>query len=137
MEKKKKLYIGIIVIGVVLLIGLVGGALYLKSVSDYKRKVQETSFENIRISDVPDGTYVGEYDVDFVSAKVEVTVSQGRITDIQILEHENGRGSTAEGITDTIIEEQRVDVDAVSGATSSSTVLKKAVENALLEGMRQ
>ena len=33
---------------------------------------------------------------------------------------------------DKIVSEQRIDVDAVSGATNSSTVLKKAVENALL-----
>lgn len=29
------------------------------------------------------------------------------------------------------IEEQKIDVDVVSGATNSSTVVKKAVENAL------
>lgn len=30
-----------------------------------------------------------------------------------------------------IIEEQKIDVDTISGATNSSTVIKKAVENAL------
>ena len=34
-------------------------------------------------------------------------------------------------IVDRIIEEQKIEVDAVSGATNSSTVIKKAVENAL------
>ena len=34
-----------------------------------------------------------------------------------------------------IIEEQKIDVDAVSGATNSSTVIKKAVENALKGGL--
>lgn len=37
----------------------------------------------------------------------------------------------AETIIDKIIDEQKIDVDAVSGATNSSTVIKKAVENAL------
>jgi uncharacterized protein with FMN-binding domain len=104
---------------------------YLKSVADYKRSVKETTFRNLDIINVPDGVYVGEYDVGFVYAKVEVTVQNGVITNIDILEHKNGRGSRAEVVVDRIIEEQKIDVDAVSGATNSSTVIKKAVENAL------
>lgn len=106
-------------------------AVYLKSVADYKRAVKETTFSNLDISDVPDGVYVGEYDVDFIYAKVEVTVQAGAITNIDILEHKNGRGSRAEVVVDRIIEEQKIEVDAVSGATNSSTAIKKAVENAL------
>ena len=101
---------------------------------DYKRSVKETTFSNLDISNVPDGVYAGEYDVDFVYAKVEVTVQNGVITNIDILEHKNGRGSHAEVVVDRIIGEQKIDVDAVSGATNSSTVIKKAVENALTGG---
>ena len=104
---------------------------YLKSVADYKRSVKETTFRNLDIINVPDGVYVGEYDVGFVYAKVEVTVQNGVITNIDILEHKNGRGSPAEVVVDRIVEEQKIEVDAVSGATNSSTVIKKAVENAL------
>ncbi|MDE6875254.1 MAG: FMN-binding protein [Lachnospiraceae bacterium] len=86
------------------------------------------------MSDVPDGVYVGEYDVDFIYAKVEVTVRGGVIADIDILEHKNGRGKSAEIIVEKIIEEQKINVDAVSGATNSSIVIKKAVENALNGG---
>ena len=106
-------------------------AVYLKSVADYKRAVKETTFGNLDISDVPDGVYVGEYDVDFIYARVEVTVQNGVITNIDILEHKNGRGSRAEAVVDRIMEEQKIEVDAVSGVTNSSTVIKKAVENAL------
>ena len=113
------------------LIGLIFMAVYLKSVADYKRAVKETTFNNLDISNVPDGIYIGEYDVDFVYAKVEVTVQNGVITNIDILEHKNGRGSRAEVVVDRIVEEQKIEVDAVSGATNSSTVIKKAVENAL------
>lgn len=113
------------------LIGLIFTAVYLKSVTDYKKAVRETVFSNINISNVPDGIYVGEYDVDFVYAKVDVTVQNGIITNIDIVEHKNGRGKPAEVIVDRIMEEQKIDVDAVSGATNSSVVIKKAVENAL------
>lgn len=116
------------------LIVLVFAAAYLKSVADYKKAVRETTFSGVDISDMPDGTYIGEYDVDFIYAKVEVTIQSGTVTDIEILEHKNGRGEPAEIITDRIIEEQRIDVDAVSGATNSSIVIEKAVENALKAG---
>ena len=119
------------------LIVLIFTAVYLKSVADYKRSVKETTFRNLDIINVPDGVYVGEYDVGFVYAKVEVTVQNGVITNIDILEHKNGRGSRAEVVVDRIIEEQKIDVDAISRATNSSIVIKKAVENALTEENRK
>ncbi len=127
-SKKKTV---LFVIMFLLLVGFVLGILYLKSVADYRKAVRETTFEDITISDIPDGVYVGEYDVDFIYAKVEVTVQNGEITNINILEHRHERGKTAEVITDSIVDEQKIDVDAISGATNSSTVIKKAVENAL------
>ena len=128
MSKKK---VALFAVMILLLIDLVWGIIYLKSVADYKQAVKETTFEDINISDIPDGVYVGEYDVDFIYAKVEVTVQNGEITNINILEHRHERGKTAEVITDSIVDEQKIDVDAISGATNSSTVIKKAVENAL------
>ncbi len=106
-------------------------ALYLKSVADYKKAVKGTTLSNIDICSIPDGVYVGEYDVDFIYAKVEVTVQNKTVTNIAILEHKNERGKPAEIVVDRIIETQTIDVDAITGATSSSIVIKKAVENAL------
>ncbi len=128
MSKKK---VALFAVMILLLIDLVWGIIYLKSVADYKQAVKETTYEDIHISDIPDGVYVGEYDVDFIYAKVEVTVQNGEITNINILEHRHERGKTAEVIADSIVDEQKIDVDAISGATNSSTVIKKAVENAL------
>ena len=130
---KKKIILFVIMLP--LLVGLVWGIIYLKNVADYKQAVKETTFEEINISDISDEIYVGEYDVNFIYAKVEVTVQNGEITNINILEHKNERGKTAEAITNKIINEQRIDVDAISGATNSSTVIKKAVENALKSGL--
>lgn len=119
------------IVTILFLISLMFAAAYLESVNDYKRAVKETTFSSIDISNISDGIYVGEYDVNFVYAKVEVTVQNGAITNIDILEHKNERGNSAEIVADRIIEEQKIDVDAVSGATNSSIVIKKAVENAL------
>ena len=132
MSKKKVVLFAIMLL---LLIGLVWGIIYLKSVSDYKQAVKETTFEEINISDISDGVYIGEYDVNFIYAKVEVTVQNGEITNINILEHRHERGKAAEAIANKIVDEQKIDVDAISGATNSSAVIKKAVENALKNGL--
>ena len=130
MRISKKKIISFIVL-LLLLIGLICGAVYLKNVADYKRAIGETTFDEIDIADVSDGIYIGEYDVNFIYAKVEVTVEDGEIVSINIMEHRHERGKAAETVIEKIIEEQKIDVDAISGATNSSTVIKKAVENAL------
>lgn len=130
MKLSKKRIISCIVV-IFLLVGLLCLVLYLKSVSDYKQAVNDIVFEEIDITKIPDGTYVGECNVNFIYTKVEVTVQNGEIKNIDILEHKNERGEAAETVIDKIADEQKIDVDAVSGATNSSTVLKKAVENAL------
>lgn len=63
--------------------------------------------------------------------EVEVTVRQHKITDILIVRHDNGLGGAAETITDDVIREQSLEVDAVSGATVSSKCILKAIENVL------
>ena len=130
MRISKKKIISFIIL-LLLLIGLICGAVYLKNVADYKRAVGETTIGEIDIADVSDGIYIGEYDVNFIYAKVEVTVEDGEIVSINIMEHRHERGKAAETVIEKIIEEQKIDVDAISGATNSSTVIKKAVENAL------
>lgn len=47
------------------------------------------------------------------------------------MEHRHERGKTAETMTNKIVDEQRIDVDAVSGAANSSIVIKKAVAKSL------
>ena len=134
MRISKKKIISVIIL-LFLLICLICGAVYLKNVADYKRAIGETTFDEIDIADVSDGIYIGEYDVNFIYAKVEVTVEDGEIVSINIMEHRHERGKAAETVIEKIIEEQKIDVDAVSGATNSSTVIKKAVENALKGGL--
>jgi len=130
MRISKKKVISFIVL-FLFLVGLIWGAVYLKKVADYKWAVKETAFDEIDVANISDGIYIGEYDVNFIYAKVEVTVKDSKIVRINILEHRHERGKAAETVIDKIMEEQKIDVDAISGATNSSTVIKKAVENAL------
>ena len=123
--------IRMILIMLFLLLALIFGTAYIDRVGEYKRAVKETTIEEVNISDIPDGVYIGEYDVNFIYVKVEVDVSGGKIIDVRILEHRQERGKDAEAVANEIVDEQRIDVDTVSGATNSSIVIKKAVEVAL------
>ena len=97
----------------------------------YLNAVSGIEISDMNVNEIPDGEYTGEYDVGYIYAKVQVTVVDGKISDIEIWEHRNERGGKAESIIEDILEEQRIDVDAVTGATNSSLVIKKACENAL------
>ncbi|MCI9081909.1 MAG: FMN-binding protein [Lachnospiraceae bacterium] len=95
------------------------------------KNVKNISVSMPDLSNVQDGNYIGEYSITPVHVKVEVSVNNHQITDISILQHDNGLGSTAESIVNDIVEEQSLDKDAVSGATVSSKCILKAVENAI------
>lgn len=81
-----------------------------------------------------DGVYTGSAEGYKSTIKVEVTVSQGEIAKVQVLEHDD-TPFIAQGALDTIpaviVEAQSWDVEAVSGATLTSQGIMEAVENAL------
>ena len=84
-----------------------------------------------------DGVYEGKGTGYGRGLKVSVAVTDGRISDIQIISHnEVGKQYYEEAleiIPQRIIEAQDPEVDAVSGATKTSDGIKQAVENALLD----
>ena len=133
MNRRKKAFL--IAISMFLIIGLFAGGLYLKSIGDYKAKVAALTFDEIDLTMVEDGVYEGQCDTGVVRARVQVTVRDHRMESIELLEHENGRGTPAEAILGQMVQEQTTAVDAVSGATCSSKVIRKAVENAITEGL--
>ncbi len=63
---------------------------------DYKLKIQNIRLQRIDISRTADGQYTGEYDAGYIYAKVRVTISDGTVTAVEILEHQNERGQAAE-----------------------------------------
>lgn len=104
---------------------------YFVDYRNYQTKIHDIQIVNVNISGMGDGIYTGACNAGYIYAKVEITVKDGEIVNINLLQHDNERGTLAEKITDKVITEQQVDVDAVSGATNSSMVIKKAIENAL------
>lgn len=69
-----------------------------------------------------------------VKSVVLVKVQDHFIKDIKIVKHRNGKGAKAEIITVEVIKKQSLKVDAVTGATASSNVILKAIEDALKKG---
>lgn len=133
MVKDKKLNLTIHrMLSLVMLCCVIGHiAIYFVDYKNYQTRIHDIQIGDVTISGIRDGKYMGSYDAGYIYAKVEVTVKDGQITDINILKHDNERGALAEKITDEVIAQQQVDVDAISGATNSSMVIKKAIENAL------
>ena len=89
----------------------------------------------VDVSQVADGVYEGEYEATLVKVKVQVTVANGEITAINLLKHDNGKGKPAEAMLDEMKKNSTAEVDAVSGATVSSEVIKAAVRDALRKGL--
>ena len=108
-------------------------ATYFVDFSNYLNAIDEIKISDVDLENVEDGTYIGEYDAGYVYAKVKVVVYNHTITSVEILKHVTERGKSAEVITEDIVENQSVKVDAVSSATNSSKVIMKACENALSE----
>lgn len=78
-----------------------------------------------------DGTWVGEWNTALVSATVSVDTLSHGISGIDILRHECGKGRPAEAIVGRVVAAQRLTVDTVSGATGSSKVILRAIQDAL------
>ncbi len=102
-----------------------------------KKELANIYYPTINMMKVADGTYTDEAKVGLVFAKVEVTIENNQMKEIKILEHNNGMGKPAEVVVDKMIELNNFEVDAISGATTSSEALKSAVGKALNQGQTE
>ncbi|QNO15508.1 FMN-binding protein [Alkalicella caledoniensis] len=122
----KKIVIGI----VVLLVIFGGGRLAIHVMS--KNLVKDVVVSSVDLASISDGEYIGAISMEPVNAEVKVIVENSIIKDIIILKHEHGLGEKGERVIENVIESQSLEVDTISGATASSTIILKAIENALL-----
>ncbi len=116
----------VIILATVFFIGL-----SIKS-KEFSNQVNSIDLKGIELSSIENGNYEGSYNLnEFVGAKVSVKIEDKKIKNIIILDHKYGKGQAAEQIITDVIDAQSTNVDVISGATGSSKVLLKAVENAL------
>lgn len=128
MSVKKKLLIVVFVMAVVI---FVAGQIAVDKIEKNFQSLKNDPVEEVDLARISDGTYPGSYEVFPVAVELSVEVENHRIIKVDILKHQNGQGEPAEDLADIMVEEQRIAVDDVTGATYSSLVIKKAVASAL------
>lgn len=95
-------------------------------------KIRNLPIKSINLESVGDGIYSGEAKAGSYVYKVKVEVQNHRIVNIESIDNRKSTYvSYAEGVFTKIIKQQKVDVDAITGATTTSKAFMKAVENAL------
>ena len=128
--------ISIVVIGIMIFMYQTSALSYSKmskTIDALKAQIEEQQKQNAGVS-YSDGTYEGEGKGYSGKLKVQVTVSGGQITGIEITETSDDQAylGLASQLIDEIIEKQSTDeIDTVSGATFSSRGILEAVSNAL------
>lgn len=119
----------------VLLISLISlSGRYFYRNAKYREIIAGIMIESPDLSKISNGVYDGSFDAIMNAADVSVTIHDHRITDIKINNHKTVKGQQAVRITDEVLSAQSLDVDTVTGATKSSLVILKAIENAIEKG---
>jgi uncharacterized protein with FMN-binding domain len=125
--KRKWLYI----IGILIIIVAVVFLNFQKAMKDYDKKINNMVISDVDLTKIADGTYEGKCEIYPITVEVKVSIEDHKIVSIDLVKHVNGKGAKAEVITDRVIEKQSLNVDTIAGATGSSKVILKAIENAL------
>ncbi len=112
---------------------LIMAAILISGCAFHEQKmVRQMDIRNVNVQNVRDGEYVGSFTYSGFEYKVRTMVKAHRIVNIEILQNRATKhAKLAEGVIPEIIEKQTPDVDAISGATTTSKALMKAVENSL------
>lgn len=133
---KKKRIIILLILALVIIGAIIGRTVLKSYMNNFDKTISDITISDVDLSKVSDGTYTGSYKVFPVAAIVKVTVNDHKITGIDLVKHDNGQGAAAEVIPDHVVEAQTLDVDIISGATASSKVILKAIENALKSALK-
>lgn len=116
-----------VILGIVLL----GTSGCLSLTASMKKNLAKIENEDIDMETVEDGIFEGHSELAPVKVDVKVLVENHKLIKVELLRHECGLGHPADVIVDKMVEQNTWDVDAVSGATVSSEIIKNAVNKAL------
>ena len=116
-----------VILGIVLL----GTSGCLSLTASMKKNLAKIENEDIDMETVEDGIFEGHSELAPIKVDVKVLVENHKLIKVELLRHECGLGHPADVIVDKMVEQNTWDVDAVSGATVSSEIIKNAVNKAL------
>jgi len=106
----------------------------MAAVDDAVAETDSEASEEAAVTSYEDGTYQGTSEGHNDPIELEVTVENGEISDVTILEHsesEDISDPAIEEVPQAIVENNSTDVDVASGATVTSEAIMAAVDNAL------
>ena len=96
-------------------------------------EVRDMEIAEINLAVIKDGSYRGEFTYGSFTYIVVVKVLGNHIADINVVQNrDSSYAKMAEDVMKKVLQAQSLQVDAVSGATTTSKALLKAVENALV-----
>lgn len=110
--------------------------IYFADTQKKLERLKDLQIDNVDLTKISDGVYTGKYNVFPISVIVKVTVENHKISDITLVKHFNGQGASAEAVLDHIIKNQTLNVDIIAGATYSSKIILKSIENALNSALK-
>ncbi|NLK72812.1 MAG: FMN-binding protein [Clostridiales bacterium] len=135
MKKNRTVFFGVLLC-ILIIVFLMIHFNFIKPINQTIIEVRNMKIEDVDLNNVKNGTYSGDYNYGAFYCAVEVTVLNHKISDIKIVKNEDTKyAKKAEGVILKVIEKQKVNVDTVSGATTTSKALLKATENALRKGL--
>jgi uncharacterized protein with FMN-binding domain len=90
----------------------------------------------VDLMQVADGEYIGFCQNKILFGVVRVLVKDHRMTGVEVLAHKESYMGYAKQTAKNIMESQSLESDSISGATFTCDTIKKAVENALKQGIQ-
>lgn len=122
-----------LIIVIISLTVTVGSSIGLYKAAEKNMKhVHGLEIPSVDISSLKDSVYNGSYSYLCMPYRVAVTVEEKQIKKIEITKNYKRKwAKMAEGVIPRVLEAQNTNVDAVSGATTSSKALLMAIYNAL------
>lgn len=127
---RKRIFLGLGLVFLVMIV--VTGVTRYQEIAD----LRQLQISAIDLSTVDDGVYTAAFGKVALSAKLQVTVAAGQIADIQVLEPGNGLGKAGKQIISSVLSAQSLQVDIVTGASATSKLVLRTVEEALRQGIR-
>jgi len=133
---------GWIIALIVLAFLAVAGGIGWSRLSKEHKEARSLPLDSVDFSKLNDGTYHGAYEGGMYrwrANECQVTVSSGKVTDIQLVGSEDPGSENAqhEVLYDRVIKAQSLQVDTISGATLTSKAWLQAVENALVQAQHE
>ena len=124
-----------VLVGLALLAMVAYGAhiFILAPIAGERNAVRHLEFQDVDLTQIADGDYRGEFGYGSNMYVVEVKLKDHKIVAIEMVKNRDSKhAKKAEGIIERVIDAQSVQVDVVTGATTTSKAILKAIEYALL-----